>query len=167
MAEVYEQYNLELYRYAYRLLGSEDQAEECVAETFLRFLGALSRNQGPKKHLRAYLYRVAHNWIVDAYRRGPPPMVSIDSEQTEGIAHGGLPVSRLVERNLRSEQVRQALRELTPEQRQVIVLKYLEGWSNLEIAQVVQKNVGAVKALQARALAKLSGILGADSWDES
>jgi DNA-directed RNA polymerase specialized sigma24 family protein len=50
-----------------RLLGHASLAEDCVAETFARFLKALQKRQGPRDHLQAYLYRIAHNWIVDLY----------------------------------------------------------------------------------------------------
>jgi RNA polymerase sigma-70 factor (ECF subfamily) len=60
---------------------------------------------------------------------------------------------------LQREHVRAALARLTPEQRQVISLKYLEGWENDAIAAALQKPVGAVKALQHRAIASLKRLL--------
>ena len=60
-----------------------------------------------------------------------------------------------------ADQVRRALMQLTPTQRQVIVLKFLEGWSNAEIAKTMKRPVGAVKSLQHRALAALNRLLTA------
>ena len=68
LAEIYDAYSSGIYRYAMRRLGDGAVAEDCVAETFARFLKALQERRGPREHLQAYLYRIAHNWIVDFYR---------------------------------------------------------------------------------------------------
>ena len=80
LSEFYDAYSPGLYRYAWRLLGDEDLAEECVAETFSRLLKALEKGNGPRQHLKAYLYRVAHNWVTDHYRRGAEKELPLDSE---------------------------------------------------------------------------------------
>lgn len=151
LGAVYDRYSSPLYRYAFRLLGNADVAEECVAEVFSRLLIALRNASGPRDHLQAYLYRVAHNWITDRWRRAPPLTVPLPStlpdEQTDPEHIVGDPIAR--------EQVRQVLACLTADQRQVIVLKFLEDWDNEEIARAMDKPVGAVKSLQHRALAAL------------
>lgn len=157
LTEIYDLYSPGLYRYAMRLIGDEDLAEECVAETFSRFLATIKAGKGPESHLQAYLYRVAHNWITDLYRRQPPlplePEMVNDKENDPSAAYA-IEAER--------ERVRKALRLLTPEQRQVVVLKYLENWRNQEIADAVNKPVGAVKALEHRALRSLKRILQKD-----
>jgi RNA polymerase sigma-70 factor (ECF subfamily) len=156
LTEVYDRYSNDIYRYAVRLLSDQDLAEECVAETFSRFLIALRGGGGPRSYLRAYLYRVAHNWITDYYRRRPLPELPLNPEIHSKA--GSDPHQSLTEK-LEREEVRAALFRLTPEQRQVIILKYLDGWKNEEIAQVLEKRVGAVKALQHRALNALRRLL--------
>lgn len=156
LAIIYDTYSSGVYRYAMRQLGDEDLAEECVAETFNRFLKALKSGGGPKSHLRAYLFRVAHNWIADSFRHSPPPEIEHeepndpDPDAESSITHSD-PLLR--------KQIRAALLRLTEDQRQVILLKYIEGWSNEEIAQSLKKPVGAVKALQHRALNSLRKLL--------
>jgi len=156
LAEIYDLYSPELYRYAMRLLSNEDFAEECVAEAFSRFLHALSNSGGPKEYLRAYLYRIAHNWVTDQYRRQPAPQ---QYEDIDIQADPSTSTDNLVEEKLEREKVRTALRYLTPDQRQVVILKFLEGWSNAEVAETLNKPVGAVKSLQHRALGGLRRIL--------
>lgn len=156
LAEIYDQYSPELFRYAFRLLQDSDKAEECVAETFSRFLHALHRGGGPREYLRAYLYRVAHNLITDSFRRQPPPAFPLDSEI---LLKSDSNPPKIVEEKLVAEKVLAALRLLTDDQRQVIMLKFLEGWSNEEVALVLGKSIGAVKSLQYRALASLKRIL--------
>lgn len=159
LADIYDRYSTDLYRYAVRLLGDADLAEDCVAETFSRFLHTLRGGGGPCQNLRAYLYRVAHNWITDYYRRQPPPPLPLDPSL---CADDGQDPSQALERSGDAERLRAALGLLTADQRQVVVLKFLEGWQNAEIAQTLGKSVGSVKSLQHRALASLRRTLVAE-----
>jgi RNA polymerase sigma-70 factor (ECF subfamily) len=149
LAAIYIRYSPGLYAYAMRLLGDECLAEDCVAETFSRFLKTLRAGQGPDAHLQAYLYRVAHNWITDLYRRQPPPPLELDEDLR---AEEEVQPERQVDHNLARQEVRDALRMLTPEQRQVVVLRFLEGWENEEVSAALHRPVSAVKSLQHRAL---------------
>lgn len=152
LAEIYDTYSPELYNYAYRQLGNPIQAEECVAETFKRLLEALSQQKGPRKHMRAYLYRIAHNWITDQYRRQPLPDVSLENQM---LADPNPGPSQAAAENIEQERVREALLKLNPNQRQVVVLKYLEGWSAPEIAQALDRPLEAVKGLLHRGIETL------------
>ncbi len=156
LAEIYDRFSPGLYAYAMRLLGDIAQAEDCVAETFSRFLRALRAGQGPKNHLQAYLYRIAHNWVTDQYRRQPPPPLNLDEAVHQDTTHN--PEIQTGER-MEQRRVRAALKQLTIEQRQVVMLKFIEGWENDEVAAAIQKPLGAVKALQHRALASLRKLL--------
>jgi RNA polymerase sigma-70 factor, ECF subfamily len=164
LGTIYDQYSPGLYRYAYRLLGGDDLAEDCVAETFSRFLHALHAGGGPREHLKAYLYRIAHNWITDRYSRCVVEEVELD-ESTFEIEN--IRPEKQVENRQVILRVRLALRSLTPEQRQVITLSFLEGWENAEIAAAVEKPVGAVKALRHRAIASLKRILAREEIIEN
>jgi len=154
LAKIYDSYSAGIYRYAMRLLGDMTVAEDCVSETFARFLKALREQRGPRDHLQAYLYRIAHNWIVDFYR---------DHEQTFELSEAlrceaDTPEDETA-KHIRQKQIRKAIRSLTPDQQQVVALKYLENWCNEEIARAMQKPVGAVKSIQHRALKSMQKIL--------
>jgi RNA polymerase sigma-70 factor (ECF subfamily) len=151
LAEVYDRYNNGIYYYALRLLGDSSLAEDCAAETFSRLLRALRDGGGPTDNLKAYLYRSAHNWITDHYRRTPPLPLDPDSNLMQPDSD---PCEQ-VEKSIAQGQVRAAIRLLTPEQRQVIALRFAEGWDLDMIATSLKKPVGAVKALQHRAIAAL------------
>ena len=144
-----------LYRYAMHMLNDQDLAEECVAETYSRFLQVLDNGCGPVRNLQGYLSRVAHNWIVDHYKRAPAQPMELLDEHRDDITATEVDT----EDQLQQEHLRSALRKLTLQQRQVIILKYLEGWENEEIARVLKRSVGSVKSLQYRALAALKRIL--------
>jgi RNA polymerase sigma-70 factor (ECF subfamily) len=153
LTEIYDLYSPRLYRYAMRLLGDDCAAEDCVSETFSRFLKALQAGKGPRDYLQAYLFRTAHNLIVDYYRRQhPTEELDDDLPQLETTEES-------TDQSLRQRRVRDALHQLTEDQQQVVSLKFLEGWENDEIARVLHKPVGAVKSLQHRALAQLQKIL--------
>ena len=156
LAEIFDRYNAGIFRYAMRLLGDMDLARECMAETFSRFLSALQRGVGPKDYLQAYLYRIAHNWITDYYRSKIPPPLPLDPGLSSDPAEE--PPQVVVE-EMERQQVRSALALLTPDQRQVIMLKYLEDWENEDIARALNKPIGAVKSLQHRAIEALRRLL--------
>ncbi len=161
LAAIYDIYSPLIYRYAMRLLGNADLAEDCTAETFARFLKALRDGGGPSKNLKAYLYRVAHNWITDYYRRNTVQQVELDP-LSNLLPSEEKPLDVQAALGEEQERVRQALLKLTPEQRQVIVLRFLEEQSLREVAEAIQKPVGAVKALQHRAIAALRKVLAED-----
>ncbi len=156
LEEIFDTFSPGIYRYAFRLLGDADLARECMAETFSRFLNALRHDSGPDNYLQAYLYRIAHNWITDYYRSKVPPSLPLDAQMRANPADEP---DQSVSNQIQSQQLRSALSLLTPDQRQVITLKYLEDWENEAIALALNKPVGAVKALQHRAIEALRRIL--------
>ena len=151
LAEIYDRYQAALYRYAYRLLGDQQLAEDCIADTFLRFLNNLRKGNAPTENLRAYLYRIAHNWITDFYRR---TQKTPEQELSDHLAKNE-DIDEKMSTREENEIVRAAILTLTPDQQQVIILKYFEGWQNEEIARSMGKRVGAVKALLHRSLVSL------------
>jgi len=155
LAQIYDEYNLSLYYYALHLLGNSELAEDCVAETFSRFLKALAAKGGPRENVKGYLYRSVHNSITDYYRSrkdGP----ELDDEMPDT---GTPEVNAQVELRSEQEQLRRAISRLTHDQAQVIGLHFIEEWDLSEIADCMGKTVGAVKALQHRALVNVGKIM--------
>lgn len=154
LAEIYDTYSPGIYRYSMRLLGDMTLAEDCVAETFARFLKSLQERRGPCDNLQAYLYRIVHNQIVDLYRSNKETFELSDAIRSEA----DVPEEEAAKR-IRQKQVRRAIRHLTPDQQHVISLKYLEDRSNEEVARALKKPVGAIKSIQHRALKSLFRLL--------
>lgn len=162
LARIYDLYNGSIYSYAYRLLGNPGLSEECVAETFSRFLNAIRAGLGPKDHLRAYLYRIAHNWLTDQFRRQEPLLFPVDLDLSLVAPND----TELEARDrIEIQKVRFALQKLTEEQQKVIILKFLEGWENEEVAIALDKPVGAVKSLQHRAINTLRRLLEKEVYE--
>ncbi|MGB9672627.1 MAG: RNA polymerase sigma factor [Anaerolineales bacterium] len=158
LAEVYDTYSQAIYAYALHLLSNSELAEECTAETFYRLLKALQNGAGVQ-NLRPYLYRVAHNWITDYYRRQPLEPIGLTDSHT---SKSDPPLEHQVEERMRQAQMRAALQRLTPEQRLVVSLRFIEGLDLESVAEAVGKPLTAVKALQHRALQSLRRMLVKD-----
>jgi RNA polymerase sigma-70 factor (ECF subfamily) len=156
LTEIYQVYQEPLYRYIYHHTGHTQTAEDLTAEAFRRLLVALRAGRGPDENFKAWMYRVAHNLVVDELRRrNYRDHQPLEQAPVEALCdHQQNPEERAWT-SLAGAHVREALGELTPDQRQVIVLKFLEGMSNAEVARITGRSVGAVKALQHRALESL------------
>lgn len=154
LSAIYDAYSPALYRYAYRLLGDPQATDDVVAETFYRLLRALSSGGGPKDHLRAYLYRVAHNLVIDLYRSNKILVEDADLRSLTLQSDSLSPEAEVIS-DVEGDKAREMLWLLTDDQRQVIVLKFFEGLTNKEVAVSLRKPVGAIKSLQHRALQSL------------
>ncbi len=148
---IYDYLSPAIYRYAYHMLGDPGLAEECLADTFKRFLQAIQGKKGPHTHLKAYLYRIAHNWITDHYRYRS----NRDVELSENLIDDKPDPHAEVHGKFEREYLQKIMQKLTPEQQQVIILRYVEEYDNEEVAKIMNKSVGSVKAMQHRALTAL------------
>ncbi|MBM3127258.1 MAG: sigma-70 family RNA polymerase sigma factor [Chloroflexi bacterium] len=150
---MYDTHAPRIFRYIYHRLGNRAVAEDLTSEVFVRFL----RARVAPDNLAAFLFRMAHNLIVD-YLRCHRATQLLD----ENLAAEQSDPANLVAEEMRRARLRRALARLTVEQQQVIVLKFLEGFSNEEIARVLDKSVGAVKVMQHRGLATMRDLLSGE-----
>jgi RNA polymerase sigma-70 factor, ECF subfamily len=131
------------------------EPEDLLGETFLTVVRKLPTFSGGEREFRAWVYTIARSRSIDEGRaraRRPVRPAPVD----ELIAHGGSgDVEADALRSLATQRVRRVLERLTDEQRDVLVLRLLEGLTIDEIAQVLGKRPGAVKALQARGIAAI------------
>jgi RNA polymerase sigma-70 factor (ECF subfamily) len=162
LAEIFDTYYLPLYRYIYNAVRHVETAEDLAAEVFHRLLKHLAEGRGPRSHLKPWLFRVAHNIIVDDSRRQAHRTHHPLDERLP--QPDGLPVEEQARLSLLAVEARRALEGLTTKQQAVIVLKYLIGMDNAEVAQTLTLPVGAVKSLQHRALASLRRALSGTEW---
>ena len=157
LIRAYDEYAPKIYRYAYRLTGHRATAQDVASETFRRLLGALKQGGGPTDNLSAWLYRVAHNLVVDGFRLQPDE-APVPIQEAPEIPVRSRAESRL-ERREAVRAARAALSRLTSLQQQVIALRFLEELSIRETAEIMGKTEGAVKALQYRGTNSLRRIL--------
>jgi RNA polymerase sigma-70 factor (ECF subfamily) len=156
LGELYDQYARLIYAYLYRRVHDAQLAEDLTSEVFVRVLQAIQSEQFWHTSFRGWLYRIAHNLVVDHYRKQPPvPMLALDEQL---VAAQDEPDSVLAEK-LSHQRLLAAISHLTPDQQQVLVLRFGEQMAAREVAEVMGKSVGAVEALQHRALAALRRIM--------
>lgn len=155
LAEIYDRYSGKIYSYVYHRVGDAGTAEDLVGDVFVRMLEAIRGDRAWSTSLQGWLYRIAHNLIVDQFRRGGGRE---NVELDEGWMATDNPTYSF-ENLFASNQLQQSMRVLTEEQQQVVILKFVEGLSNLEVAEILDKTEGAIKALQHRALTALRRVV--------
>jgi len=158
-AEIYERHYQGIYNYLYYRVSDARVAEDLASEVFLKALESIRSFSFRGIRLSSWLYRIAKNAVTDYYRLQPS---QADVPLKEGLiaAEGG--PGEALEEGIAQKRLRRALRGLTEEQRQVIILKFIDGLDNTEVAQAMGKSEGAIKSLQHRALAALGRILSTD-----
>ena len=154
-AQLYDAYVDKIYRYIYYKIGSSTQAEDLTSEVFVKAWQARGRYQWSRCPFSAWLYRIAHNLVVDHYRT-THETVPIDGVQSFDPSDM---VEELAEHHLDSEMLRSAMQRLTHDQKQVILLRFMEEYETDEVAQIMGRGPTAIRALQHRALLSLCRIL--------
>lgn len=164
LAAIFDKYAPALYKYLLRLNVGSQGADQIVGDVFARLLDKFVEGKGPGKNIRSYLFQIAYHLVVDdaRERKHTVPLGFADSgkEEFESVQ------SRVEEKILFEKLSKVMNRELTEEQKNVIVLRFQEDFSLKETAEIVGKNVNAVKALQNRAIGRLRQVLGRMDWNK-
>ncbi len=159
LGEIYDRYAVKIYSYILYQVGEQGLAEDLTASVFIKMLDAIKASKAWRLSFSSWLYRIAHNAVVDHFRRSSHfRSLPLD----EGLVASKDSPSATVETVMATEVVKEAMGQLTVEQRTVVILKFFEECSNLEVATIMNKTEGAVKSLQYRALAALRRQLGGD-----
>jgi RNA polymerase sigma-70 factor (ECF subfamily) len=162
LAHIHDTYYGPIFRYIAFRVNDRDSAEDLTSEVFTRFLAALRQRNPPAITLRGWLYAVASNVVSDHMRkRYRAPQVDLD----DAIASREAGPAELAEAALDRADLRQAMDDLTEEQQQVLALRFDRELPIQEVARVIGKSAGAVKQLQARAIAALARKLAPGTVD--
>lgn len=157
IGELYDRYHLLVFRYVMARIGDAHLAEDLTGDVFMRLLTALPHYQVREVPFRAWLYRIASNRLIDYYRKeGRRAVVPLDEAAEDLVAE---PFGSNLEQQLTLEQVQSALAQMEATQREVVILRFLNGLSLQETATLLEKTQGAIKALQHRGLAALRRLL--------
>ena len=162
------EYEKSVYAITQRMTGNAEDAADMTQETFIKAYNSLSSFRGDSK-FSVWLYRIATNVCLDFLRsRSRKPTVSLSVEDDDGeeveldIADESQSPERLLERGLTRDAVRRGLDALSPEYRQILLLREIQGLSYEEIADVLTLEVGTVKSRIFRARKRLCAFLLAD-----
>lgn len=153
LVKIFDLYSSVLYNYALRLCNDPLEADQVVGDVFAKLLEQLSAGNGPSTNLRSYLYEMTYHLIVDKsrYSRREAPLEAVDFLRHDGAS----PLTRLEDRMLFETVIMAIKNHLTEDQRHVIILRFLEGFSLRETARIIGKEVYNVKVIQNRGVAKL------------
>lgn len=160
LSELYRRYADAIFRYVYYRVGDRAVAEDLVGDVFVRALENLPSYQDTGRPFEAWLYRIAHARVVDHYRRQKVRRTTPLNERL-AAAEGADPEHTVAERD-DARRVWESLVHLSDDQQQVVALRFISGYSIAEVADLLHKTEGAVKALQHRALASLRRLLEID-----
>lgn len=151
---LYERYVKRIYNYVYYRTGNEHDAEDLTARVFFRALGRLEHYTDRGIPFSAWLYRIAHNLVVNWHRdRGRRRVVPLDEFVINGLRSEA--PEELAEDHENTETLLAAIRRLPDDRQQLLILKFVEQLSNAEIGQIMGRSEGAVKSLYHRTLMSL------------
>jgi RNA polymerase sigma-70 factor (ECF subfamily) len=155
--ELYRLHLDAIYRYVYFRVGDANDAEDITEQVFLKAWEALPGYKQYGHHFTSWLYRIAHNMVVDHHRRHPmmplPATVEGAWECRQADA-----LDQVIDAE-ESAALSKAIARLPEDQQQLIALRFIEGLDHAEIAQIMNKSQGACRVLQHRALTVLNRLL--------
>src|SRR6266536_3122161 len=136
-----------IYSYLHMSVGNRHDAEDLTTQTFLKMLESIGRFRWQSAPFSAWLFRIAHNLAMDHFRARrrwqpeeevPEPSAELQAMQSIG-----------------RQSMLELIQDLSPEQQQVLTLKFVFNFANADVATILEKTEGAIKSLQHRALASL------------
>ncbi len=156
-ARLYEAHFDRIYRYVYLKIGDRSEAEDMTQQVFLSALKSITSFKWQGTPFTAWLFRIAHNQIVDHLRRKTRRPVPMDVDETLPAGRGD--PEQMAELSLNIERLSEATRHLTKSQQEVLSLRFAGGLSIEEVSKAMGKKPGAVKALQHAAVVALRKLL--------
>jgi RNA polymerase sigma-70 factor (ECF subfamily) len=153
---LYETYYPKIYNYAFMQMGDVHASEDLASDVMLKMIESIQKYSYRGLPFGAWVFRIARNRIIDLHRRRRR-RGEVDLSET--IASTLASPQALAELAIERGQIQVALKHLTGEQRQVIVLKFMEGFDNRSIGRIMGRSEGAIKSLQHRALGALRRVL--------
>ena len=160
LSELYHRHANAVFRYVYYRVGNREVAEDLVSDVFVRALEGLPSYKQTGTPFEAWLYRIAQARVIDHYRRQSVRRVVALDEQLPDVEETS--PDRVAAKSDELRRAWEALTCLTDEQQMVISLRFIAGHSTAEVAELLGKTEGAVKALQSRALASMRRLLEAE-----
>jgi RNA polymerase sigma-70 factor (ECF subfamily) len=161
LTQIYEENFDRIYRYIAIKIGDRTEAEDMTQQVFLHAIKSISSYREKGLPFSSWLYRIAHNQIVD-YLRKKSKHATVPLDESLPIPAVGADPKHIVETKITIEEIVMATRKLTAAQQEVISLRFASELSITEVAGVMGKSEGAVKALQHSAIVALRKALATE-----
>ncbi len=155
LTEIYGLYFKKIYSFIFYRVSHKETAEDLAEEVFMKAFAKLSSLSGHTS-FEGWLYQIARNLVIDYYRQ---KKTTVALEDVENTLEYETNVADVVNLDQQQKQLLKAIKQLGAEQQVVIKLKFFEDLNNSEIAEVLQKNEGAIRVIQHRALTKIQEII--------
>ena len=169
LTRIYTAYAPALFRFFMASVSDRHLAEDLTGSTFVSAIEGLPKFRGPVEALGGWLFQIARHDLYDHRRKQSRSRIEpLDDNLTEAAASDGtVDPEELAIARLEGSRVLRALQELSPDQREVLLLRMAGGMTAPEVAAILGKTTNAVKALQHRGLASLARVLGLRSLRET
>lgn len=159
---LYDHYVELVYRYVYYRVGAHSLAEDITSETFLRALRRIGTFTWQGRDFGAWLVTIARNLVADHFKSSRFRLEVTTGEMLDANEVERSPEESVLE-TLSNATLLEAVRRLNPQQQECVTLRFLQGLSVAETARIMQKNEGAIKTLQYRAVRTLARLLPEDA----
>jgi RNA polymerase sigma-70 factor (ECF subfamily) len=157
--DLYERYAPAIFRYLYARLHDRLEAEDLTGEVFLKAWQFLPRYSQRGVPFQAFLFRIAHNALIDQYRSGHRSKSSESPELVERLPDPQPGPPDRFSASLERQEVFGKLEQLSQDYQSVLILRFISDLSPEETAHVMKRSSGAIRVLQHRALAALRKLL--------
>jgi RNA polymerase sigma-70 factor (ECF subfamily) len=142
-----------IYSYLHMSVGNRHDAEDLTTQTFLKMLESIGKFRFQTAPFSAWLFRIAHNLAMDHFRAARRWQPEEEVPEPVGEAEPSAEAQAL--QSIGRQSMLQLIEDLSPEQQQVLTLKFVFNFPNAEVATILGKTDGAIKSLQHRALVSL------------
>ena len=157
ISAVFDRYFSDVYRFVFYRISNEQVAEDIASDVFVRLLEAVKKRRGPQSNIKGWLLATASHAVADHLRNAYRRPIEVLSDSMPDHASS---LTDEIDYRQQTDSVREAYAQLTPDQQNVLALRFGSGYSLEETATVMQKNINAIKALQFRALQALHRNIG-------
>lgn len=153
LAELYDRHFDGIYRYLFTRVRHQADAEDLTEQVFLKMVDSIQRYRPRGVAFSSWLYRIAHNLLVDRYRRAGRDAVELSSQVHDDRPHAD--PAAMAQNSDDRRRLIAAIQRLTPEQQQIITMRFIDNLDVEEIARLTHRRSGAIHSMQHRALASL------------
>src|SRR5256884_4112495 len=153
LEELYLQHFDRIYSYLHLSVGNRHDAEDLTTQTFLKMLEAIGRFRWRSAPFSAWLFRIAHNLAMDHFRAARRTQPEEEVPEPPGSEEASAEDQAM--QSIGRQSMLELIEKLSPEQQQVLTLKFVFNFPNAEVATILGKTEGAIKSLQHRALVSL------------
>lgn len=165
-AEIYDFYVVKIFRFVYLKTSSKETAEDLTSETFLKYwkyIKAKAKAEEKEKiesgKIGSFIYKIARNLIIDYYRKKNFAAVEISEEEKETIIDQKQDILAEISKKQEIEELRKALKEISSDYRELLILRHVEDLTISEIAEITGKKKGAIRVQLYRAIKALEKVM--------